>query len=174
MARHLALILYKITVMKSIVVAVLITLSSQAYALCTAPLCSCSVSATGVPFGTYNPMTGLSQDITGTVSFSCNATAGLLIPFSAALSTGASQSFSSRYMLSGTNRLYYNLYSDAARTIVWGNGTAGSSTVDGNIILSLLGTVTLTGTVFGRILANQTTAVPGTYTDSIVLTVTYY
>lgn len=47
-------------------------------------------------------------------------------------------SFSSRYMLSGANRLYYNMYTDAARTVVWGDGTAGSSTVNGNVVLSLI------------------------------------
>lgn len=160
--------------MKFVAATLLLVLASSAKALCLAPLCTCGVSTSTVPFGSYNPMDGLSQDITGSIALSCTAVAGLLIPYTVALSPGSSQSFSSRYMLSGMNRLYYNLYSDALRTVVWGDGSAGSTTVNGTLVLSVLGTVNLTGSIYGRIQANQKTAVPGIYADTIVVTVTYY
>jgi spore coat protein U-like protein len=67
---------------------------------------------------------------------------------------------------SGSNFINYALYRDSARTANWGN-TVGTDTVSG----------TGTGanqslTVYGRVPA-QTTPVAGTYTDTIVVTVTY-
>jgi len=62
--------------------------------------------------------------------------------------------------------LTYGLYRDAARTLPWGS-TVGTNTTSGT------GTgVTQTQTVYGRAAA-QTTPPPGTYSDSVVVTVGY-
>jgi spore coat protein U-like protein len=66
---------------------------------------------------------------------------------------------------SGVNVLY-GLYQDSARTQPWGN-TVGTNTTSGT------GTGTAqTQTVYGRVAA-QATPAPGSYSDSVVVTVGY-
>ena len=69
-------------------------------------------------------------------------------------------------MRSGTNQLNYNLYTDAARTVVWGNGSGTSS------IQTVARNRTTTLNVYGQIPAGQD-AVVGNYTDTILATVTF-
>lgn len=65
----------------------------------------------------------------------------------------------------GTQTVGYNLYTSSAYTTAWGDGTGGSSTVAGTGLAQ-------STTVFGRVPA-QTTPQAGTYTDTIIVTVTY-
>lgn len=61
----------------------------------------------------------------------------------------------------------YGLYKDAARSQPWGDATTPGSTVAGagNGLVQQL-------TVYGRV-PPQTTPSPGTYTDTVVVTLTY-
>ena len=72
-------------------------------------------------------------------------------------------------MRSGGNSLSYNLYLNAARTTIWGDGSGGTS-VHGPVAAPLLGSVTVN--VFGRITARQNVGV-GAYSDVIVATINY-
>jgi spore coat protein U-like protein len=137
----------------------------------------CTVTAGGVAFGAYNPLATTPDDSTGTVTVTCTNTGGgnTTVIYSVALSTGVSGAYSQRYMRSGTPRLNYNLYRDAARTIVWGNGTGGTSLITGALTVGPgvgNGTRSATNTVYGRAPALQD-AVPGTYADTIVVTLTF-
>lgn len=128
---------------------------------------TCTVSATGVGFGNYNPAAATTA--TGTVTVTCShppnpPTANYTIT----LSTG-SGSFSSRNMTFGGTIVSYQLYTDAAYSTVWGDGSSGSSIVSGT---SLANGNPLGYTVYGRIPANQWPPA-GIYTDSIIVTVTY-
>ena len=72
-------------------------------------------------------------------------------------------------MGSGPNTIQHELYSDAARTQVWGSwgyGTSpyGTGGVSVNLIIPLLSSASKTFTVYGRLKAGQQTAIPGTYT----------
>lgn len=124
----------------------------------------CLVSATPVAFGTYLPFSGTPTDSTGTVTVSCFGSATISI----ALSTGGSGSYSSRQMTNGGARLLYQVYANATRTTIWGDGTAGTVTV----------TDTLTGfssrnyIAYGRIPTFQPVR-PGPYADTITVTVSY-
>ena len=124
---------------------------------------TCSLTATNVDFGT----TGVLQaalDATGTLSVTCTASAPYNIGLNAGTGSGATVAV--RLMTLSGATIRYSLYTTAARTTVWGN-TVGTDTVAGT------GTGTAqTITVYGRIPA-QTTPAPGTYTDTIVATVTY-
>lgn len=61
----------------------------------------------------------------------------------------------------------YGLYKDAGRSQPWGDGATPGSTVAGT------GTGAAKGyTVYGRV-PPQTTPTPGTYSDTVVVTVTY-
>jgi spore coat protein U-like protein len=121
---------------------------------------ACTVSATGVAFGAYDPFSSASLDSTGNVAVTCNPST----PYTIALSPGnAAQS--DRRMLSGANILAYNLFTDATRTAVWGDGTGATLTVSGSGIAG-------GHPIYGRIPARQNVAV-GIYSDAITVTVTF-
>jgi spore coat protein U-like protein len=131
---------------------------------------SCTVSASGVGFGAYNPFSGSNLDSTGTVTVSCLGVLGGV--FQVALSTGGSGTFSPRRMVSGANTLSYNLYVDSSRTQIWGDGSGGTSIRSLNCSLLCLG-IPQNFTVYGRIPASQTGTHSGTYGDTITVTVTF-
>lgn len=72
-------------------------------------------------------------------------------------------------MLSGTtsDQLDYNLYTTAARVIIFGDGTGGTRTVSRNFKNNRVRI-----NVYGQIPALENIA-PGSYADSIVATVTF-
>lgn len=71
-----------------------------------------------------------------------------------------------RLMLNGGATVGYQMYSNAGRTTNWGD-TVGTDTVaaTGNGAVQ-------THTIYGRV-APQTTPAPGTYVDTVTVTVTY-
>jgi spore coat protein U-like protein len=153
----------------SLAVAILLACSSSpAYAL----LQSCSVSATALSFGPYDPTSATARDSTGTVTVACTATLlGLSASWDVLLSTGGSGSFAPRRLFSGGNSLQYNVYINAGRTQVWGDATGGTAKVSDSQFI-LVGTSQYSYTTYGRIPALQDRA-PGTYTDTITVTVNY-
>ena len=66
----------------------------------------------------------------------------------------------------------YQLYLDPARTALWGNG-GGGSTVPVSGIASLTTPFRQALTVYGRILARQSDAHVGNYTDRITIVLNY-
>jgi spore coat protein U-like protein len=131
---------------------------------------ACTVSASGVAFGVYNPFSATATDATGTVTLSCSSSSGLG-GYDIALSSGSGGSYAGRRMSSGSANLPYQLYSDATHSQIWGDGTGGSSTVAGADNIPLLSGTSI-HQVYGRIAARQV-ASPGPYSDVIVVTVTY-
>lgn len=122
---------------------------------------SCSVSASALAFGTYS---GSQLDATTTVDVTCTNTTPYNIGLNAGTGTGAT--VSSRKMTAGSTTLNYALYSDSGHATNWGN-TVGTDTVTGT------GTgASQSLTVYGRIAGSQTSA-PGSYADTITVTVTY-
>ncbi len=162
------------TLLRALFVLMLWTGASAAHALCVLPACTCSVATTGVAFGTYQPLTNTAKDSEGNVRVSCTGV-GLVIPYTLALSTGSSGSYTMRTMRLGAYALNYNLYTDLNRTIPWTN-VSPNNIKSGSIVLNLAGIgVADDHTIYGRLMAGQQTAVPGiNYTDSITVTITYY
>lgn len=137
---------------------------------------TCTTSATGVSFGLYNPLSGTPNNVTGTVSVRCQMVNSSFdrVDYSVALSTGSSGSFANRTLRSGANPINYNLYADAARTQIWGVNGGGTTARAGTMNLFWFApTVQNDLTIYGSIPAAQYNAVPGSYTDTIVVTVTY-
>jgi spore coat protein U domain-containing protein, fimbrial subunit CupE1/2/3/6 len=128
---------------------------------------ACSVSATTLNFGTYDPASGTALSGTSTVNVSC--TSGTPYTTSLDVGTAAGSSFTTRTIASGTNILNYNLYRDSARTQVWGDGTGSTFTVAGTGS-GILTPIALT--VYGQVPTAQDKP-PGTYTSTITVTVTY-
>jgi len=142
--------------------------SSRAYAL----LQSCGVSATALSFGSYDPSSATARDGIGTVTVTCTVTlVGLLTSWDILLSTGSSGSFIPRRLFSGGNSMQYNLYINAGRTQVWGDATGVTAKVSDSR-LTVVGTNQYSYTAYGRIPALQDLA-PGTYTDTITVTLNY-
>lgn len=148
--------------------------TSQASALCTL-VCSCTVSTTAVVFSAHNPLSPSANDMTGKVRVDCGGVAGLAIPYTIAISAGTSGSMAARQMASGAKRLSYNLFTTNGRTTVWGDGSGSTATVGGGFVLDLLGLAPPHDvTVYGRIPGAQGTVAPGAYTDTLVVTLTYF
>ena len=127
---------------------------------------NCTISTSALAFGNVNTISGANVDGTGGLTITCtNGT-----PWSAAAGVGAGSgaSYANRRMTSGANLLNYNIYTTAARTTVWGNGTAGTSAVAGT------GSGTAQAvTVYGRVASGQTGVPAGAYADTVSVTVTY-
>jgi len=132
---------------------------------------TCTISTMSVNFGLYNPLTPTANVATGTVSMSCTVLLGLFETLTIALSTGNSNNFTTRKMLNGTSPLSYNLYTSAAYSNVWGDGSGSTTLVSGSALLSI-GTTVYPYTVYGRIPAGQDSAA-GTFMDTIVVTLNY-
>ena len=126
---------------------------------------SCTIdSVSDVNFGTYDVFSSFANNNgVGNITINCKGSASAFI---VALSSGQSNSYISRLMKSGGNALSYNLYTSAARNIIWGDGTGGSSTM----MINKNDTATLS--LFGQIPAGQDAAV-GAYTDNITTIVNF-
>jgi spore coat protein U-like protein len=134
---------------------------------------NCTISATGFTT-TYDPVVAnlsTDKDVTATVSTTCTINAAVTITLGqgANANTGSSDAAPLRRLSDGAGTptyLNYALYTDSSRTLTWGNtlATGVASTGAGAAVPV---------TVYARIPMNQTGAKPGTYTDTVVATVTY-
>ena len=121
---------------------------------------NCTIGVISVVFGTYNTLSLASVDGAGSVAVTCDVTDSYTI----ALSSGQG-SMTARKLLNGTNVMYYNLFTDALRSMIWGDGTMGTTLVNGS------GTGA-TYTVYGRIPGGQNLPA-GSYNDSITVTLDF-
>ena len=144
---------------KKLVPFVLVTVSASS------ALADCSFTGvSGINFGSYSPLDiAANTNGVGTLSISCHGDGPTRV---VSLSTGQSNNFSPRFMVSGMSIIYYNLYSNPARTQIWGDGTGSSGSVSiSSSQLTILN-------IFGMIPANQD-ASAGIYTDNIIVTVEF-
>ena len=138
----------------------------------------CSVTASGVAFGVYDPTLATPDDSTGSVVVTCTYTGPGGVDtanYTVTLSTGTGGSYAPRKLAAGASRLDYNLFRDAARTQVWGNASSGTTIITGSLKVGPGAgnrTKTATHVVYGRIPQLQD-ADTGNYTDSILVTLTF-
>ena len=135
--------------------------ATTTFAVSATVLKDCVVSATALAFNNY---TGAVNNATSTVNVTCSNTTTYTVGLSAGLATGAT--VTARKMQSGANLLPSALYSDNTMTTNWGN-TLATNWVSGtgNGAAQPL-------TVYGQIAAGLYVN-PGTYNDTITVTVTY-
>ena len=154
-----------------------VRLFSSLGALLAASLCAPAARATttctfstvvGVAFGSYSVFAPSPLDSTGSFTYLCTGVGGS-DTITINLSRGSASTFAPRQMLRLGTALTYNLYTDASRSTVWGDGTGGTSHY---------GPVTppegtgVTVQVYGRLFAGQ--SVPaGSYGDTVVVTVLF-
>lgn len=112
-----------------------------------------------VGFGAYDPLASRPLDGVGKVQVNCDAAVG----FSVSLGAGGG-TFEARTLSAGSAELGYNLYTDAARATVWGDGISGDSVSSSGTLVDL--------PIYGRIPALQNIPA-GSYADTITVTVSY-
>lgn len=142
-----------------------------------AAVLSCTFTISNEAFGTVDLTANTTFDTTAT--FSANCTGGTasstarICPNIGSGTGGATTNGTIRLMLSGANQVSYNLYQDAARTVIWGSylwawPTVTPPTVD--IALNASGAGTATRTIYGRIFAGQQADPPAAYSSSFSTT----
>lgn len=122
------------------------------------------MTAQELNFGSYDVFDSQALNGVGNIVLSCDLDTG----YSIALSQGSSGSYDERAMLDGSdNSLGYNLYKDVSRSLIWGDGSGGSTTESGTAT-----SMEITHAVYGRIPAQQNVRA-GNYVDSVVVTVNF-
>jgi len=126
---------------------------------------NCLISATNLNFGTEGVLNA-NIDTTNTISIIC--TRGTAWTASLNAGSGAGGTVALRRMTGpNASTIGYTIYRNATHTEVWGDGTLGTFSVTGT------GTGMMQGsTGYGRV-PPQSTPRSGTYTDTVILTVTY-
>jgi spore coat protein U-like protein len=120
---------------------------------------TCHVTAQDIDFGTRGILSS-NVDATGEVSVRCtNGT-----PYSVGLNGGLAAAPPTARHMTGPATILYGIYRDAARTQAWGSTVGTTMAGNGSGLSQPL-------TTYGRVPPQA--AAPGTYTDSVIATVTY-
>jgi spore coat protein U-like protein len=130
---------------------------------------ACRVTTTGLNFGAYDVFSAVPRDTTGTATVACDKNPPTDVTVSIGPSPG-SGGFNPRQMrrTTGTDRLNYNLYTTASMSTVWGDGSAGTSTV---FLKKVNKNKPVTTTIYGRVPPGQNVSV-GSYADTVTVTIT--
>jgi spore coat protein U-like protein len=128
---------------------------------------SCTFSITNTAFGSVDVTANTVFDTTATLTVNCMGItgAGARVCVSLGIGTGGATNAANRFMKSGANTLLYSLFTDAARSTVWGSefwAGAGAPAVQINFAGGT-GTQFATQTIYGRVFAGQQTVVAGSY-----------
>jgi spore coat protein U-like protein len=124
---------------------------------------NCSVTTTSISFGIYDVFSTVALASTGSVTVRCFLSPGVAVWLDKGVNAPSNLP---RQLASGSNRLSYNLYLDAAHTAVWGDPNPNHA--DTGMILWW--PVTLT--VYAQIPAGQDVPA-GTYTDTVTVTINF-
>lgn len=131
-------------------------------------LVACNVTGSTLTFGgSIDPLqTPGPVDASTSLNVTCTKTTPYSVALSAGTNAGNASAFGSRAMKSGNNSLPYQLYLDAGRTQVWGDGNSSG-------VYAGTGTGSQQNlTVYGR-LPSLNGIVPGNYSDTVTVTITY-
>jgi spore coat protein U-like protein len=128
----------------------------------------CNVSAANLSFGAIDPLNS-QVDRTTTLTVNCTKNSPYTVGLDAGVTTGAT--IAQRKMANGADIMNYNLYTNVARTTIWGNSAVAPSWVSGTGAgLAIVQTLT----VYGRVASGQTNLAVGNYQENTVtVTVTY-
>ena len=139
---------------------------STTFVVRTTVVASCSVSADALNFGSTVPTPITSPvDATSTVSATCSANTPYWIALDAGTGPGASTRL--RRLTGSAGAVDYGIFTDAGRTIPWGDGA------NGTVKRAATGTGQAQSlTVYGRIPSGQSPQA-GTYTDQVTVTILF-
>jgi spore coat protein U-like protein len=129
---------------------------------------ACSLSSSSISFGSYDVFSPNHLDSIGEMVFRC-APNDKNVAIS--LSRGGAASFSPRRLVNVGSFINYNLYLDAARSVVWGDGSGGTQTYF--VSNPKPNNADIAVPVYGRISAGQSAAAFGNYSDTITAVINY-
>jgi spore coat protein U-like protein len=131
----------------------------------------CTIGVTAISFGNYETFSSYPKDATGTITVNCGfrvvrATVTLSV-------SSTSGRFNPRRMRrsAGSDLLDYNVYTNAARTTIFGDGTGGTSRIRPRRPPGPRVPWSANITMYGRIPPGQDVSV-GAYSDTLTATVT--
>lgn len=130
---------------------------------------SCTVAGTTLNFGNnIDPLAATPPlDSTSTLTVSCTNTTPYTVALNAGGNAGGAANFGARAIKNGSSLLTYQLYRDSGHATVWGDGTNSSSVASGTGSGS-----SQTINIYGR-LPSLAGAIPGSYTDTVTVTISY-
>lgn len=122
---------------------------------------SCDATISNVSFGAFDVTAGTAVDTTANVAINCTGVP--LLPVRVCINLGQGSGgtdVTNRLMVSGPQSLRFSLFQDAARSTVWGTGSAAVSV---DVPIGLGGSGSASATIYGRIYSSQPTAPAGSY-----------
>jgi len=145
-------------------------LAALALASTQARAASCLLSTGGIAFGNYRSA-GPEVSTSAVLTVLCFGSAGEVVQYALSLSAGSSTDFAARTLRSGPHAIVYNIYTSAAFVQVLGDGSAGTARLSGTITLG--GGSGLSSHLLHARAPGAQHAVPGTYADTLVMTVEF-
>jgi spore coat protein U-like protein len=142
---------------------------------------SCIVDSASISFGSYDVYAG-ALAATGTIAMTCTWSGKGAAPAPYAKLNAGNGTVNKRYMicvsgpcLSGFSgdRLFYNVYTDAAHTTVWKNGAATGEASTPADCSNTTCNWTIYGLIPAAIPGGTNDVAVGGYSDSLLLTVAY-
>ena len=125
----------------------------------------CTITTLPVAFGTYDPASATPLDAAGSLEVTCTRGATGLTVDLAVGANAAGAVTTTRALYDGVGEyLDYDLFTDNARTILFGAGVAIADSTSSTIAQSV--------PVYGQMPAGQDAAV-GLYTDTVLATINY-
>lgn len=131
---------------------------------------SCQVLATPLAFGPYDATASAPRDATTVVEVQC--VTGIAESPTVGYAIGFVGGAGGRRLLSAAHALSFELYTDATRSHVWGDGLSGTQVMGTVVTPSPLTPALRAHTVYGRVPARQ--IVPrGTYVSTVTVVIEY-
>lgn len=139
---------------------------------------SCTASAPDMDFGTISAVPLPLTDVTPSLTINCTGgTSGATVRVCVGINagTGTGSGGGARYMNSGANTVQYQIYSDSARSTVWGDSTSGGMYEPmPSVVLGAGGSGSQAYPIYGRILNPPAQSVPvGTYSSGLQFTIKF-
>jgi spore coat protein U-like protein len=130
----------------------------------------CQINLSTLNFGNYDPLGTSSLDSVSNLEYFCSQPVPIV---TITIDRGGAGSVLNRRMIKpgghGTNVLLYNVYLDAAKTVIWGDGSQGSqiwSTPNPAV------RTRINVPIYGRVPVGQDIGV-GSYGDTLMITINY-
>ncbi|WP_250537021.1 spore coat protein U domain-containing protein [Caballeronia sp. AZ10_KS36] len=125
---------------------------------------ACNVTISNINFGSIAPATTSAAMATGSVGVTCTGLVNLPMRICVHIGTGSGgTSYAPRLLSGGASAMQYNLFSDSAGTSIAGMRSSAYAPVSIDIPLTALTTYTTNVTLYGRVLAGQSSLVEGSY-----------
>ena len=130
---------------------------------------SCTITAGAMTFASYDPTATVDNDANASITSTCTAGASGNIKISQGLNphAGSNDNIPIRRMVAAGDAasfLDYEVFSNSGRSVVWENGTGVGYTGTGSAVPL---------TVYGSVAAGQTSAVSGSYSDTVTVSINY-